>query len=425
MTACAPLRLGAIFAVMPVHHVLVVAVDGLRASALGAFGNTTYPTPALDEFAAESFLFDWCYAPSAELGDVYRALWQSIHPARALAAAGERRSLPELLSDRGYSTLLVTDEAELTPSNHAPNFDRCVQVAGAAARDAAANRAQDISGTALARLFGAAYEEIAAPAEASPRLVWVHARGTYGPWDAPLYLQRSLLDDDDPSPLEAADPPDDTFTSGANPDTAFQYGCAYASQVMVLDACWNGILEAVQTSEAALPWLVMLIGARGYPLGEHGRVGGVDARLYGEQLHVPWLIRFSDGRGQLARSGQLTSPLDVMPTLLDWVDGGGKEEPAHFDGMSTLPLIGAARPVWRDTLIAASESGPRAIRTAEWCLRQDTTADGLDELYVRPDDRWETNDVAKLCPHVIERLEQSLAHDPTEPAAPAREPDQI
>jgi hypothetical protein len=30
------------------------------------------------------------------------------------------------------------------------------------------------------------------------------------------------------------------------------------------------------------------------------------------------------------------------------------------------------------------------------------------ELYVRPDDRWEANDVAKLCPDVVEMLSKSL-----------------
>jgi hypothetical protein len=28
----------------------------------------------------------------------------------------------------------------------------------------------------------------------------------------------------------------------------------------------------------------------------------------------------------------------------------------------------------------------------------------VSELFVRPDDRWEANDVAKLCPDVVEEL---------------------
>jgi hypothetical protein len=41
-------------------------------------------------------------------------------------------------------------------------------------------------------------------------------------------------------------------------------------------------------------------------------------------------------------------------------------------------------------------------------LRRDASANAPAELYVRPDDRWEMNDVAKLCPEVTERLTRDL-----------------
>ena len=75
-------RAGRYIRLMPERSILVVAVDGLRAAALGAYGNTAFGTPALDQLAAESFLFDSCLAPAAELAPIYRALWQSVHPLR-------------------------------------------------------------------------------------------------------------------------------------------------------------------------------------------------------------------------------------------------------------------------------------------------------------------------------------------------------
>ena len=393
---------------MPTRHILIVAVDGLRASALGAYGNTTYPTSALDEFAADSFLLDSCYAPSADLTDVYRACWQSVHPARPQTAKYAAPSLPRLLASRGYATKLVTDAPELASFAPSSDFDQCMQVAASSTIDVVATRAKDTSHTSLARLFAAASDVIASTATTPPKMIWVHARGMYGPWDAPLDLQRSLLDEGDPPPVETVAPPDFTIGDRDDPDAVFRYACAYAAQVMVLDACWHGVLEAAQSAGAEQEWLVLLLGARGYPLGEHRRIGGVDPRLYGEQLHVPWLMRFPDGRGRLARGGQLTSPLDLLPTLLDWIGGPAHHEPADFDGRSTLPLVATPRPAWRDALVTASSSGPRAIRTAEWCLRQDAANNGHDELYVRPDDRWEINDVAKLCPDVIEGLTRAI-----------------
>ena len=403
---------------MPQPNILIVTVDGLRASALGAYGNTSFGTPALDHFAAESFALDWCYAPGAELGEAYRALWHSQHPLRpAPAAAGV--SLPRRMSDRGYRTILVTDQLELKTFAGADAFHELVQVAAAATIVGVESRAEDVAGTATARLFAAACDVVAAESDDASRLVWVHSRGMYGPWDAPLELQQSLLEEGDPPPVEAVAPPGFMLADDGDPDAVFRYSSAYAGQVMVLDACWKALMEA--TTHAASndnDWLVMLLGVRGYPLGEHGRIGGVDARLYGEQLHVPLLLRFPSGLGRLARSGALTSHLDVLPTLIHWMEDRPPDLGAPLDGLSLLPLATSARSAWRDALVFGSDGGSRAIRTAAWCLRQHPA--GLDEnavailpgskseLFVRPDDRWEANDVAKLCPEVVETLAHAI-----------------
>jgi arylsulfatase A-like enzyme len=382
-----------IFAFMPAPHILVVIVDGLRASALGAYGNTSFSTPALDRFAAQSFLLDWCYSPSTDLSDIYRALWRP----------GEN-SLPHRLHSLGYTTELVTDDPTVTSLPAACDFDHCLQLNTVADEAEVTARSSDISGTLLARLFAVAGNAVASATTESPKLIWLHSRGMYGPWDAPLELQQSLLDESDPPPLEDVRPPD--FVAGADdPDAAFCYGCAYAAQVMVLDDYWEALLASIDATGVMRKWIVTLLGARGYPLGEHRRVGGVDPRLYGEQLHVPWLVRFPDATGQLGRSGQLTTHDDLAASLVDSIEGS-----------NVRALATAARQSWRDALIATG-AAHRAIRTGDWCLRQnrcrriDESAipqdDALSpdvELFVRPDDRWEANNVAKLCPDVVDSL---------------------
>jgi arylsulfatase A-like enzyme len=169
---------------------------------------------------------------------------------------------------------------------------------------------------------------------------------------------------------------------------------------MVLDACWE-VLRAATSGD----WQVNLLGLRGFPSGEHGRIGGVDGPLYAEKLHVPWLMRLPEGAGALARSGRLVSSLDLLPTIVDLLDGnGGAKVTLQSDGRSVLPLLRSARAPWRDALLFGSDSSDeRAIRTAEWSLQyDDRTAGG--RLFVRPDDRWEANEVAALCPDVVDGL---------------------
>jgi arylsulfatase A-like enzyme len=134
-----------------------------------------------------------------------------------------------------------------------------------------------------------------------------------------------------------------------------------------------------------------------------------------EQLHVPWMIRFPDGRGQLARSSALTTHLDVLPTLLNWVDDGTQDIGPSFDGMSILPIADDSSHSSRDTFLFASDDKFCSIRSASWSLlghlpdaaesHRDAVTKPSPELFVHPDDRWEANDVAKLCPDVVEELQ--------------------
>ena len=48
-----------------------------------------------------------------------------------------------------------------------------------------------------------------------------------------------------------------------DPDVAFRYACAYAAQVMVLDNCFENLLNVVNTN-AGNEWLITLLGARGF-----------------------------------------------------------------------------------------------------------------------------------------------------------------
>jgi hypothetical protein len=126
------------------------------------------------------------------------------------------------------------------------------------------------------------------------------------------------------------------------------------------------------------------------------------------------LTRYPDAMGRLARSNQLTTHLDVAPSLIESINSASVPAPAL-----------SARTPLRDALVATSSAGHRAIRTADWCLRQNPDpqssaaasapgdASSPDvELFVRPDDRWEANDVAKLCPDVVESLTNKLNESP-------------
>jgi hypothetical protein len=131
---------------------------------------------------------------------------------------------------------------------------------------------------------------------------------------------------------------------------------------------------------------------------------------------VPWIMQLPDATGAAVRSQALVEPSDLWASLLDW---WGIVAPHSPTAQSVLPLIrqelGAKGDspilaemkigtVPRDRLGVAGRNGQRAIRTPAWFLRAN-----LDpELYAKPDDRWEINDVATRCREVVECLQDVL-----------------
>ncbi len=68
-------------AVLPAgpHPVVIIAIDGLRADALGAYGGPV-ATPAFDALAAESVRFDWAFAQAPEMLPSLASLLSGLYP---------------------------------------------------------------------------------------------------------------------------------------------------------------------------------------------------------------------------------------------------------------------------------------------------------------------------------------------------------
>jgi arylsulfatase A-like enzyme len=186
-----------------------------------------------------------------------------------------------------------------------------------------------------------------------------------------------------------------------DPDELLGITQAYAGQVSMLDTCVGALLDFFYGLPISSETLLSLTSARGFPLGEHLRVGPCDGALFGEALHVPWMVQLPDGAGAAMRSPALLEPSDLWATLLDWWAVARPQSPTAD---SVLPLIRQEAFSLRDRLCMAGRNGQRAIRTPAWHLRAN-----LDpELFAKPDDRWEINNVASRCQDVVENLFDAL-----------------
>jgi arylsulfatase A-like enzyme len=384
------------------NSAIVFVADRLNTGCMGPYGNTWIDTPQFNRLASQSILFEYPYVDSPDLTLTYRSYWSGSH---AMAGAIETRSSPLLrrLGEAQVQSVLLTDDGRVANHALAGEFDQRIALSPLPAEEAA----EDIGETQIAQLFAAATDwlERATP----PFLLWVHARAMEGPWDAPLSYRRQFAEEDDPLPPDFSEPPCRRLPAGFDPDELLGVLHAYAGQVALLDACLGVFLDALdkialgQTALADQAALVF-VSPRGFPVGEHGRIGACDDALYGELLHTPWMIRLPHRRGAAARSHALIQPPDLCATLLDWCVAD-PADPSMW-GLSTLPAVESQRIALRDRACAVG-LGQRAIRTPAWFLREDLPA-GRRELFAKPDDRWEANEVSDRCRDVTLQLVEAL-----------------
>jgi hypothetical protein len=376
-------------------NAICLVIDRLHVGYVGAYGNTGISTPGLDRLAAEGFVFDAAFVESPELRPLYEAYWLGRH-AMGPEAADTSGSLPALLSARSVNTRLLTDDPAVAGHRLAGAFGQIIQL-DLPEPDSPAHSVED---TLLGRCFAQALEQFDSVRE--PFLVWCHFRALGRAWDAPRSLRLANCDAGDPEPPDTVTVPDKLLPNDYDPDELLGFSQVYAAQVCVLDACLDVVHDWLTTSPIGRETLLVVTSARGFPLGEHLRVGPCDGALYPELVHVPTLLRLPDGLGASDRCGSLVQPSDLAPTLAEWF---GMPLESTGAARSVLPILRGECEGIHDRAAILGHGAERAMVTPAWYLRQ-----GLSlELFLRPDDRWGANDVADRCPEVVEAMVTALA----------------
>jgi hypothetical protein len=413
-------------------NAICLVLDRLHAGYVGAYGNSWIDTPWLDRLASQSLLLDHALIDSPDLEPLYRSYWQGWH-ALCPAPSEPRPSLAARLGEAGVTTALLSDQPQVSRHPLAVDFDQVIEIDPPWQPQTAAKVEQ----THFGRCFVEMIEWL--QSAQGPFLLWCHLGGLGTTWDAPPRFRRAYQDEGDPPPPAGADVPELMLPADYHPDELLGITQAYSGQVTLLDTCLGAFGDFLDGLPGRDETLLTLTSARGFPLGEHGRVGPCDGAIYGELVHVPWMMRFPDAAGAALRSQSLVEPADLWATLLDWWNLGASSplplgegpgvraermgtgsEPAGsncgnsaprevpvpiLSARSLLPLARGQSGPRRDRLAIVGAEDRRAIRTPAWYLH---TGDE-PELFAKPGDRWEVNNVATRCRDVVEHLLEALA----------------
>jgi arylsulfatase A-like enzyme len=370
---------------------IILVVDRLGSGFLGPYGNTWVETQSCNRLASEGLLCEFAVSDSPSLETVYRSYWTGRH---AMDSRPAEETLPEAATKAGLKTILLTDEPRVAEHPMAAGFAEKILLPV----DEAAVAAKEIEETQIARLTQAAMELIARQRE--PYWLWIHSRGMSGAWDAPPEYRNAFRDEDDPQPGNFTAPPLIKRGSSFDPDELLRYVHAYAGQVTVMDLCLGALLDAAEEHRMAKDTLFAFTSPCGYPLGEHGQVGPVEDALYGEILNVPLIIRLPKRWDALMRSQELVQPHHLHDLLRAQFVANTPSLLLDIAEGKDHPLRGIA---------CAVAKGERAIRTPAWFLREVCTGDDAKvELFAKPDDRWEVNEVASRASEVVDDLKAAL-----------------
>jgi arylsulfatase A-like enzyme len=204
-------------------------------------------------------------------------------------------------------------------------------------------------------------------------------------------LRERVAAEDDPQPQDFVAPPSLELPRDYDPDFVLGIVQAYAAEIMAFDENLGTLLATLDALCDPANTLLILTSPRGYALGEHLRVGAAGDALRGELLQVPLLVRFPDRATRLTRLGGLHQPSDVHSLIAG--------------AIQSHQLISLESIVHE--IVPASAPEETSLRTAHWFYRQSGAGENcLKELYAKPDDRWEVNEVSQRATEVVGAFEE-------------------
>jgi arylsulfatase A-like enzyme len=394
--------------------ILVITPNRLHLGYLGCYGNGWIDTPSLDALAAESVVFDHHYSDCPSTLGAWRA-WRTGRYDFSASDKSPQDSFDVIsaLQARGIRSLLVTD---CQPANDGWQKVRLMPD----------GKTDKNLGEKILELV---LETIHQLDSSEHGLVWVETNVLAPPWQVDEsscdYFSPDTDEESADGLIEPLSNPTTDLVDASDEMTFLRLQRTYAAAVSQLDRTLGQLCEELRRHDLYDSLMIIVTSDRGFSLGEHGLVGDSRPWLYEELVHVPLILRMPHGVAGGGRIGALTQPVDLMPTLLEAF--GLTSVDCH--GSSLLPLIRGDQERVRDFSCSGLEIGGEvecSLRTPDWALLLPGNSGSEDlalrsrQLYVKPDDRWEVNNVLQHHLELGEQLEQTLRAFVKNPTSQAR-----
>jgi arylsulfatase A-like enzyme len=268
---------------------VIITLDTTRAGALDLYGADRGITPNLTRLAGPAVVYDRAHTVAPITLPAHVSMMTGLYPLRHgvrdngwASLSQDARTLAERARERGLDTAAFVSAVVLSSAYGLDQgFDVYSEPEPQTSGPMVAltrRNSREVTDDALRWLDGREGDE--------PFLLWVHYFDPHFPYAAP-----------------------ERFVEQAG-------GKPYLAEVAAMDHDVGRLVDQLDAQLGQDGYMLAIVADHGESFGRHGEPTHT-AYAYEATIHVPFLLRFPDGRRAGTRSDELISVVDLFPTFLD------------------------------------------------------------------------------------------------------------
>ncbi|MHC5060557.1 MAG: sulfatase [Planctomycetota bacterium] len=367
-------------------NIIVLTVDTLRADHMALYGYNRNTMPAIEEFAKSAVVFDQAVVSRGNTRASYASMLTGLYPFHHGVYNNNTvlhenfTTLPELLEAADYNTAAFVSNFVLV--GELSGCDQGFDIYDDKTEDREINRPnyeRSAGGTLKAILQ---WLENDPP---QPFCLFTNFIDPHGPYLPPEKFRNMYKSNKelilDKKKIFSYQRVNDSFNY-------YDYVDRYDGEIRYVDEAMSQLIDALKNKGLWDDAIVIFLSDHGESLGEHNIFFEHQYYLYEETVKVPLAIRLPRGKDNEnavppRRVSTLGSPMDIIPTILDYL---GISYKGPMDGQSLLPVLNGNQDQNRTIFLEFPEAFQPNTRKLLGQVIFDVIADPLEQKPIRYDE---------------------------------------
>ena len=302
------------------QSVILIVVDTLRPDHLGCYGYSRNTSPNIDQFAADSLLFENCFAHAPSTSASVASILSGFLPhetkvSNKTVMSKQLRTLPVMLRPHGYKTAAVVSNYVFREirgwDNGFDKYDAEMKDHELNRKNIIERRAEHTTDRAIKVLKKFRKDNL---------FMWIHYQDPHGPYTPPAAFAKLFKSTNlKPRLLKL-----NNISSGRRGIAKYQklgdnrdfhhYVSQYDGEIRYADEHLKRLFDTLKRLELYSDSIIIFTADHGEGMGEHDYYFAHGEYLYNTLTHVPLIIKFPAGPAGTKKD--VVEHIDIVPTIL-------------------------------------------------------------------------------------------------------------